>query len=54
MFIGNGILLRDEFGVDIGFNYIFKNFDLNYDGVLIKDEFVEKLFVYMDQNGKLQ
>lgn len=53
-FTGNGILSRDESGAHTGFNYIFKNFDSNHDGVLTKDESVEKLFAYMDQNGKLQ
>lgn len=53
IFIGNGVLLKVEFVVYIGFDFIFKdfvfnNFDLNYDGVLLKDEFVEKFFVVMN------
>lgn len=53
IFIGNGVLLKEEFVVYIGFDFIFKdfvfnNFDLNYDGVLLKDEFVEKFFVVMN------
>lgn len=57
-FIGNGVLSKEEFAAHTGLDFIFKdpvfsNFDSNHDGVLSKDEFVEKPFVAMNQNGKL-
>nr|XP_011422012.2 uncharacterized protein LOC105324594 [Crassostrea gigas] len=53
---GNGVLSKAEFAAHTGLDFIFKdpvfnNFDSNHDGVLSKDEFVEKPFVAMNQNG---
>lgn len=47
---------REEFGAHTGLDFVFKdpvfnNFDTNHDGVLSKDEFVEKPFADMNQNS---
>lgn len=56
---GNGNLSREEFGAHTGLDFLFKDplfdhFDTDHDGVLSKDEFVEKPFAEMNQNGMLQ
>lgn len=56
---GNGTLSREEFGAHTGLDFLFKDplfdhFDTDHDGVLSKDEFVEKPFAEMNQNGMLQ
>lgn len=56
---GNGTLSREEFGAHTGVDFIFKDpifdyFDTNHDGVLSKDEFVEKPYADMNQNGMLK
>lgn len=57
--LGNGTLSREEFGAHTGLDFLFKDpmfdhFDTDHDGVLSKDEFVEKPFAEMNQNGMLQ
>lgn len=56
---GNGNLSREEFGAHTGLDFLFKDplfdhFDTDHNGVLSKDEFVEKPFAEMNQNGMLQ
>ncbi|XP_078323637.1 uncharacterized protein LOC111125067 isoform X2 [Crassostrea virginica] len=56
---GDGNLTRTDFGAFMGLNFpftdqLFNLFDWNKNGVLSKDEFVDKPLVAADQNGDNQ